>query len=78
MAKVGIDTKGLTMWECDRCEDLARSKNAFTLPRGWWQAVITRRTAGGKLKQGTIDACDKNCLMEAIQFRNQELVDYVK
>lgn len=75
-------TQGETVWSCDRCENMSRSANAFNLPAGWWQAHIERRTPvdeygrGGRLKRGSIDACSKECLVEAITYQNQDLVPY--
>lgn len=72
-------TQDKTVWECDAgCGVLAESSNAFTLPPGWWVAVIERRTAeAGKLKRGSIEVCSKDCLLDAIKYQNQELVGYV-
>lgn len=67
-------TDEATVWQCDRCEMVAKSPNAFTLPPGWWVAHIERRTPGGRLKRGSIDACSKVCLTEAITFENQYLI----
>lgn len=66
-----------TIWKCDNCENLASSPNAFTLPPGWWQAHIQRKTEGGRIKRGTIDACSRQCLMDVIQYTNQHFIPYV-
>ncbi|HEU5046105.1 MAG TPA: hypothetical protein VFT75_18440 [Nocardioidaceae bacterium] len=77
-------TGDATVWQCDRCGALAQSANAFELPPGWWQAHIERRTDvdeaghGGKRKRGSIDACSKQCLTEAITYQNQHLVPYTE
>lgn len=85
MSKIATTTDS-TIWRCDSCAAVAESVNAFTLPPGWWVAVIERRTtlapeygpkAGGKMKRGTIEVCSKDCLVDVIQYDNQHFVDYV-
>lgn len=66
-----------TIWKCDSCEALASSVNAFTVPRGWWQLDIQRRTEGGRLKRGRVDACGKECVLHALKWSNGTLVPYV-
>lgn len=74
-------TSESTVWKCDRCDTLVESENAFHIPDGWWVANIQRRTEGidyhtGKLKMGIIDACSKQCLIDAITYSNQQLIPY--
>jgi len=78
MSRVAITTTdGQTVWKCDRCGELVSTPSAFHIPDGWWKVHVERRTEGGKAKAGDIDACSKDCLLEAITYQNQHLVDYV-
>lgn len=85
MSKIATTT-GSTVWKCDYCAGVAESPNAFIPPPGWWSVVVQRRTAmapdygpkaGGKMKKGAIETCSKDCLLDAIKWDNQRLVEYV-
>lgn len=76
MTTIAATTKE-TVWKCDRCGELKSSPNAFTIPEGWWKVMVHRKTNDSTYKNGVIDTCSKECLLDALKYDNRRYVTNV-